>query len=102
MQIETLYEDDSFNDLLVNYATNRGIYAFDDYKQDVFLAIIEDGVQTRSQCTRIADKIAKRYSRTDSGDDIMHYAYSDDEGNTESDDEIMSRLVYEGKARKVG
>jgi len=102
MQIEALYDDDAFNDLLIGYAAKRGIYSFDDYKQDVFLAIVDSGAKTVKQCSMIADKVAKRYSRSDSGADIMHYVYADDDGNTESDDEIMGRLIYQGRAVKVG
>ena len=101
MQVEALYEDDKFNDLLVNYANRRSIYEFDDYKQDVFLAILEEGAGTRKECQRIADKVAKRYSRTDTGADIESMAYTDDEGNTETHEETMSRLIHEGRAVKI-
>ena len=101
MEIVELYEDDRFNTFLEMVAEKNKIREFDDFKQDVFLDIIERGYTTPAECKRAARKIGMRYYRAAKYDDIMYYAREDDNGDLETPEEAMSRLIYEGRAVKV-
>ena len=101
MNIETLYENEAFNNLLVKIASDNKIYEFDDYKQDVFLEIIDKNCKTLKDFKRAANRVGLRYYRLKKESDIINYAYMDDNGQLESADEVMGRLVYDQKARYV-
>jgi predicted RNA-binding protein Jag len=60
--IEELYEQEEYNNYLVMLA-NKNMLEFDDFKQDVFLDIIDSRAHTEKQYSLIADKIAKRTKR---------------------------------------
>jgi len=94
MDITELYMNEKFNNLLVVIANKEKISSFDDYKQDVFLDIINSGVIKYSQFEKSAWKIGLRYYREIIDQDIIN--------EFETEDETMSRLIYNGKAWQVG
>ena len=100
MNIEELYLNDSFNNLLVMIANQRRITNFDDYKQDVFLEIIDCDYLNMKQFKRAARRVAQRYidNRTV---DVESLSAIDENGDIETHDETMARLVYHGKGRYV-
>ncbi len=100
MNIEELYLDDSFNNLLVMIANQRRITNFDDYKQDVFLEIIDSNYNSMKQYKRAARRVGQRYIDNRSLD-IESLSEVNESGEIESADETMSRLVYHGKGRYV-
>lgn len=101
MNIETLYENEQFNNLLFKIASDYKIYEVDNYKQDVFLEILNKNYKTMKEFKRAAITVEQRYYRAKKEADIMDYAYIDDSGQYESADEVMGRLVYDKKARYV-
>ena len=101
MTVEQLAYDDKFETLLEMIASERKIYSFDDFRQDVFLEILDCGYKTAQEYKRAARRVAHRHVREQHSDDIERYALMDDEGNTETHEETMSRLIYEGRAVKV-
>ena len=101
MEIVALYEDEKFNTLLEMIAEKNRIIDFDDFRQDVFLEILERKCTTRDEYRRAARRVGMRYYRASKYDDIMGYAREDDNGDFETEDEVMSRLIYEGRAVKV-
>lgn len=102
MNIAALYEDDRFNDTLVYLAQMKNLRDFDDFRQSVFFEILDSGSGTYRECLKAANRVAKLYGRNEYGDDIMNYAYENDSGDFETDDEVMSRMIHEGRAVKVG
>ena len=98
MNIETLYENEQFNNLLEVIASRNKIYEFDDYKQDVFMEILDNNCKNMKACTRVANKIALRHYRQNQNIDIMSFTDND---SYEPDHEVMGRLVYDKKARYV-
>lgn len=99
--ITELYYNDQFNNLLILMANRKKIYSFDDFRQDVFLEIVDHDYKTMKECKRAANRVAQRYGDTDSDIDIMSLAYEDENGQIENSDEVMGRLVYHNKARYV-
>lgn len=94
----------SYGDLL----STIGYYDAEEIEQELWARAVE------SRCTSskllfqemvndINDMVrtAKRQRRAEYVD-IMAYALEDDDGNQESEEEAMSRLVYEGGASKIG
>ncbi|MDC7125765.1 MAG: hypothetical protein PQJ46_09365 [Spirochaetales bacterium] len=59
MLIEKLYLDESFDEILLNFA-RRDFLSFDDFKQEVFTYLLEN---PSGDFKKTADKIAKRMSR---------------------------------------
>ena len=102
MNITELYCNDSFDNLLVIIANQRRIKDFDDFRQDVFLEIIESNYSTMQECKRAARRVGQRYAAGGNYFDISDISLTDESGVIESEDETMSRLIYEGKARQVG
>ena len=102
MNITELYDDNKFNDILVWIANKKRIIDFDDFRQDVFLDIIDCKHTTMAGFKRSANKIASRYYDAIIESDIEDFASYDEHGNHETSDETMSRLIYEGKAHQVG
>jgi len=101
MTITELYGDDRFNNLLVSLANKKRISDFDDFRQDVFLEIIDTNSKNDKSFKSAANRVADRYYRSQIEDDAMMYAYTDDNGSMESEEEVLSRLVFDGKARKL-
>ena len=101
MNIETLYENEQFNNLLFKIASDYKIYAVDAYKQDVFLEILNKRYKTMKEFKRAAITVEQRYYRKNKETDVMDFAYMDDSGQPEADHEVMARLVYDKKARYV-
>ena len=56
----------------------------------------------RNKCKKSANRVASRYYDTDPGVDASSIALYDESGVIESEDETMSRLIYNGKAWQVG
>ena len=103
MDIVTLYGDEEYTGYLETLADRNHIREFDDFRQDVFLEITECDYRTMGEYKRAARRVATRHYRDKSNyDDISYYAYIDDEDNRETEEETMSRLVYQGRAVKVG
>ncbi len=101
LDIVELYEDDQFNNLLNMIAEKNSIRDFDDYRQDVFEDIIQRGCKNMTDYRRAARKIGMQYYRANKDIDIESLAYENENGEIESADETMSRLVYHGKGRYV-
>lgn len=99
--ITELYYNDNFNNLLIINANRKKIYNFDDFKQDVFLEIIDTNCKTMKACKTVANRVAKRHGDMTTEVDIMDLAYEDDNGMRETSDEAMGRLVYHNRARYV-
>jgi len=93
-----LYCDKKFNNLLDIIAAKEKIQDFDDFRQDVFLDIIETNAKSYEDFKKCAWKIGLRYYRSAFEDDIYNYGINEDGEYSETEDDIMSRLVYEGKA----
>jgi hypothetical protein len=102
MDIVELYTDESFNNLLDGIASKKKIKDFDDYRQDVFVEILDTGAKTRKQYANCANRIASRYYRSAFQEDIYNYGINEDGEYYENEDDIMSRLIYHGKASKAG
>ena len=102
MNTTELYCDDKFDDILVWLANKKRIADFDDFKQDVFLDIINSGYTKMADFKKSANRVASRYYDTDPGVDASSIALYDESGVIESEDETMSRLIYNGKAWQVG
>lgn len=98
--ITDLYEDDSFNNLLVMIANQRKIVDFDDYRQDVFLEILDCDYSDMQHFKRAARRVAQRYINN-RDIDIQSYGNEDDNGMPETDNEIMDRLVYSGRGSYI-
>ena len=58
MQLEALYEDNSYNQFLVRLA-GKNLLEFDDYRQEVFMWLAENGGDVH----KAADRVAKRMKR---------------------------------------
>jgi hypothetical protein len=101
MDIVELYEDEQFNNLLEVIAQRKNICPYDDFRQDVFLEIIERGYSDRDQFRKAAERIASRYYRENRDDDVMRLAYENENGELETDDEVMARLVHSGKGKYI-
>lgn len=101
MTVEELAYDDRFESLLEKIASEKRIRDFDDFRQDVFLEILNDGCSTDQEYKRAARRVAHRYARRCLDADIMAFALEDEDGNTETEEEVMSRLVHSGQAWKV-
>lgn len=97
MHLEELYEDSNFNQSLVRLAVMH-LLPFDEYRQEVFLYLLEHDINPLKAAHRIADRMKYRNdnSRSASIDPIEN----DDEYESVSD--IMSRMIYSGAAVKVG
>jgi len=96
--ITELYYNEQFNNLLVLMANKKQIIDFDDFRQDVFLEIIDNGCKSMKACKTVANRIAKRYYDIQKETDIMNMAYIHEDGSIETEDEVMGRLVYHNKA----
>jgi hypothetical protein len=101
LEINELYEDASFNNLLVGLANKKRILSFDDFRQDVFLEIVERGYTTMSEFKRAANRVAWYYYKYSGDVDIASLAYENENGELETDDEVMARLVHSGKGRYI-
>ena len=96
-----LYLDEDFNDTLVMMANKKSIVEFDYFRQDVFLEILDTGCKSKKACERAANRVAKRYWDARQDLDIQTMSYVNENGEIESADETMSRLVYHGKGKYV-
>ena len=96
-----MYSDEKFNNLIDKLATKKKIKEFDDFRQDVFLEIVESNAKTRSQCITCANRIAWRYYKSAFEDDIYNYGINEDGEYRETEEEIMSRMIYHGRAAVV-
>jgi hypothetical protein len=104
MNIEELYEDSQFNNLLVMMANEKRIVDFDDFRQDVFVEIIDSSASNMRQYKKAAWRVAsrERYRTMLAGDtDIASLAYENENGELEADDEVMARLVHSGRGRYI-
>ncbi len=104
MNIEQLYEDEAFNNLLVIMSNEKRIVDFDDFRQDVFLEIIDSKAKNMKAYKRAAWRVAdrERYKmKIASSYDIESLSYINENGEPETHDETMARLVYHGKGRYV-
>lgn len=63
MDLEALYTDKSFNELLTWHKRKANIHDFDAFKQDVFLELLEEGAETFEQAKRISRRVVQRYWR---------------------------------------
>jgi hypothetical protein len=97
VDIAELYDDDGFNNLLVMIASQRRITEFDDYRQDVFLEIVNCGYRHMRGFKQAARRVAQRHRNYY---DVDIFAFAAD-GEFESSDEIMGRLVFHGRGRYV-
>lgn len=59
MTVEALYEDDDFNDTLL-MQSRKNLLPFDDYRQEVFLHLLEEPT---NDVVKAAQRIAKRMKR---------------------------------------
>lgn len=59
MFIDELYNDDGFNNFLV-YTANKNMFGFDDYKQDVFLEIMESNAKSNKEYKKAAWRVRDR------------------------------------------
>lgn len=88
MSIDELYADNAFNDFLV-YTANKNLLEFDDYKQDVFLEIIESG----ADCERLYKRAAWRVRDRNKKKEIKNKTISVDAfGDAFLSDELDSVL----------
>jgi len=101
MTVEELAYDDDFQSLLEMIAEQRNLYSFDDYRQDVFLEILDCGYTSETEYIRAARRVSHRHARDQVDEDIDRYCMLDDEGQQESHDEAMGRMVYTGEAFKI-
>lgn len=101
MNITELYNDENFNDVLVHLSNLKRIKEFDDFKQDVFLEILNREYKTLKACKAAANRVAYKYGSDYEDADIDDYSYIDDTGNIETSDDTMSRMIYHGRAEKV-
>ena len=99
--ITDLYEDDGFNNLLVMMANKKQIKDFDDFRQDVFLEILDCDYSDMEHFKRAANRVSQRYGDRTQCIDIMGFSCEDDNGNPETDNEIMDRLVYSGRGNYI-
>lgn len=102
MTVDELAYDERFDNLLEMIANQRRIIDFDDYRQDVFLEILDTGAEDGREFKRAARRVADRYRRARVDADIEAYALVDEDGQSETAEEAMSRMVYDGGAVKVG
>ena len=101
MDIIKLYSDERFNNLIDKLASKKKIKEFDDFRQDVFLEIMESGAETREKCIGCANKVASQYYRSAFEEDIYNYGINENGEYRETEEEIMSRMVYHGRAEVV-
>lgn len=101
MDIVKLYTDEKFNNLIDSVAAKKKIRDFDDFRQDVFAEILESKASNRARCVSCINKIASQYYRSAFEDDIYNYGINEDGEYRETENEIMSRLIYQGKAEAV-
>jgi len=94
MDIEELYEDESFNTLLEKIASKNRICEYDDFRQDVFSDIIQCKYTTNKGFVKSARKIGMRYYRSAFEEDIFNYGINEEGDYSETEEEIMGRLVY--------
>jgi hypothetical protein len=87
INIESLYEDLEYNNYLVRLA-GKNLLPFDDFRQEVFLHLIESGGDPK----KAAGRIAKRMQR----EDKKHRAYSFDD-NRDSDDTEYNSVLWEDR-----
>jgi len=87
--VEELYTNDEYIDFLIVLTRKRMIDEFDDFRQDVFLYMLEDGASTFSMknAKLIADKVAQRTKRKQIRS--AHYSLID---NIDYDDDYASVL----------
>ena len=86
--VEELYADSDFTDMLVRISA-KNLLDFDDFRQSVFLEIIESGCKTLHECKQAAWRVRHRIQK----DNIKHQAYSiDEEWDAASDEEYPSVL----------
>lgn len=97
LSIEALYEEEEYNDYLVMLAS-KNLIEFDDFKQDVFVNILEEEDVNRKKCMLIADKIAKRTKRKNMRD----YAYSLDEERDSYPEDAPSVLWEDNHVIEAG
>ena len=90
MNIEELYLNDSFNNLLIKIANRRKIEYFDDFKQDVFFEILDCNYSNMRDYKRAADRVSYRYCKeyeakfSKSGDKLF-YSYEDGRDSYKND-----------------
>ena len=101
MDIVNLYSDEKFNNLLDMIAAKNKIKDFDDFRQDVFLEILDTDCKTEKSCLSAARRVGMRYYRSAFQEDVYNYGIKEDGEYSESEDEIMSRLVYHKRAEFV-
>ena len=104
MKIETLYFDSSFNSFLRWQANMNRIHEFDDYRQAVFEEILDTECDTIKEYRRAAGRVAKRMVRvviSDNATDISSYAIHRNTDSEEPEDEVMARMIYHRRARKM-
>lgn len=72
MNINELYKNTEFNNLLSSLANKKSIVDFDDFRQDVFLEILDDGRLTDKDFKASANRVAKRYYKSQFEDTIFN------------------------------
>jgi len=81
--LEALYVDSAFNEQLTELS-EKNLLPFDDYRQEVFLYLAENGIMSGSDLRRIAKRIAMRMRRKQvkeqsvSLDAIGDFSYDDE------------------------
>ena len=101
MDIVELYENEQFNNLLGVIAERNKIRDFDDYRQDVFLEIIDTNCKNMNSYRKAAQRVGLRYYNAKTDIDIDSLSYFNENGEPETYDETMARLVYHGKGQYV-
>jgi cell pole-organizing protein PopZ len=101
MDIIDLYTDNDFEDILEFIASKKRIIAFDDFRQDVFEEIMGSKARCMRDYKAAANRVAWRHQTKEFEEDLMDYALTDDNGDTEAFDEVASRLIAAGRAVKV-
>ena len=91
IQVEELYESGAFQDFLV-YTGGKSLLDFDEYRQSVFLEIVEKGADSLHDCKKAAWRVAKRMKKTQH----RQYAYSFDE-DSDSDDSDYPSVLWEDR-----
>lgn len=102
MKIELLYDDAKFNRYLRRNAMLNRISEFDSYVQATMLEIVECGYSEFNDCRRAAGRVAKRMSPDRKDFDVAFFAVHRNRKDEEQLEHVMGRLIFEGKAKKVG
>ena len=82
--VEDLYFSESFENLLkmLSRKARVKIVDYEDFKQDVFLEILDSNIDDRKGADRVAKRVAQRWNREyesslDNQGNVLRYSYND-------------------------